>query len=489
MDEHRQGVVDDDVTGADSPMNMPKEEQGEAKTHPPTIIDTTYTQMAMSSEKPQVSLLPRKRLIQKTRNVFLSKNLEVIQWKKKCMLHNGSVSLHQKHTFIVVGKAKIARQAARIEYLEDRLNEREKAAKKCEEDAHRFEEILAKIVDEAADKEIKLALVLQEAADAEAKLAQRESDHQDAMSKLEQHNKELAAQITNVVSQLDRDEAAKPHGQPFANSSKVSDASIVAAWARMKYTIEHLASNILTASPTQEDFEHGIGIVDGSCVLNSIDPNQFEQLQNEDMRSFVVEHYIWKAVIGRVFEPGPDGNFGKSWAGTVGMNFTTCFHEFLDLCTRKGMNPDNLIHWKGETGQMIGLMIGVDETELRKVVRMERAAFSKFIPKVGSDYPAKCKKLGKGLSKIFDNALQLQATFMASKAHFYLDRPREQVMGDGCIHFDSGSMTAEGWEKEPLGDGSTVLLNISPALVKVGTADGHHYDSRLLLAKARVICD
>ncbi|KAK1625477.1 hypothetical protein BDP81DRAFT_301755, partial [Colletotrichum phormii] len=238
--------------------------------------------------------------------------------------------------------------------------------------------------------------------------AEKESDHRDTTNNLKHHNEALAAQITSYESRIVELEVAKSNTQPFANSRKVSDDSIQSAWARLKYTINNIASNILIACPTQEDLEDTRGI-DNSCVLSSIHPEHIKQLQDEDMRPFVIQHYIWKAVIGRVFEPGPRGHFGKSWGGTVGMCFMTCFKRFLMVCREKGREPNDLLHWEAETGQMIEQMIGVDETELLEVISKEFTAFSKFIPKASSNYQAKCEKLRKGLRKIFDEALQLHA--------------------------------------------------------------------------------
>ncbi|KAL2873751.1 hypothetical protein SGCOL_011066 [Colletotrichum sp. CLE4] len=444
-------------------------------------MDSPREKMPIAHRERQTPLSPRQRLHRRLWKSFLSRNLEAIHWEKKNVRYSGSVSHHQKRTVVIILKAKVALQAQRIEDLSNRL-------RKCEQEKQELEDFLDKTDDDAADMERKLALALEKAADTEAELAQRESNHRDAMNNLNHECEKLLERTTKLEVQFAACEDTRLKSQPLANSSKVSDESITAIWAKMQYNIDYLANHVLTGCPQERDLKDGS--ISDSCFLSSNGINDsIEQLQDEDMRAFVVEHYIWEAVIGRFFDTGVDGTYGKAWAGTIGMCFTTCIEKLISIFYRRQMEPTRVFNCKAEIGDMIGQLIGIDEAELLRVEHMEIMAFAKFIPTDCSGYQAKVEKLYKNIHKIFDNALELRAIFMASKAYFYTDWCRKRIAVGARIRFEDKSMKAEAWEKEPRGNGSTVLLNISPALMKVGTADGDSYGSDLMLVKARVVCD
>ncbi|KAF4781819.1 hypothetical protein HER10_EVM0003683 [Colletotrichum scovillei] len=478
MAEHTQGrfmVIDD--TEVESPISILEDEPGEGEVPQSMNTDTLSEQMALSFGERIAALPPHQSLRRRIRKSYHSKNLEVVRWEKKIVGPSDSTPCYQEHTLVIIGKEKAALQAQRIAELSNRLQE-------CEDEKKKLQEFLDKANNEAADTDRKLAVALEKAADAEAELAQRESDHRDAMDDLEQVYHKLSGRIEKIESQHDGYEDAKSKTQPFANSTKVSDESIRAIWAKMQYNINYLSNNVLTGFPSERDLKDGS--INDSCFLSSDGINDYtELLQDEDMRPFVVEHYIWKTVVGRFFDLGVDG----SWAGSIGMSFITCFEELVAVCDRKQLDPTKLLRCKAEVGEMINRIIGVDHTELSTVTQIEITAFINFIPKRCSDHQAKYEKLQKNMCKIFNDALELRAIFMASQAHFYTSWDYMQVADLPPIHFDDKYMEAEGWEREPLGDGNIVLCNISPALVKVGTADGDSYDSDLLLVKARVVCD
>nr|XP_036582567.1 uncharacterized protein CTRU02_07611 [Colletotrichum truncatum]KAF6791271.1 hypothetical protein CTRU02_07611 [Colletotrichum truncatum] len=132
-------------------------------------------------------------------------------------------------------------------------------------------------------------------------------------------------------------------------------------------------------------------------------------------------------------------------------------------------------------------MIGIDKYKLREVVKADTATFSIFLPGGAADEKSS-EKLFTSLNRIFQDAVQLQASFMTSRAIFLLKWP-EVCRSTGIISFDPERMDAEIWEKEPLDKSSIVKLTVSPCLIKAGTADGEDYDQRLLLTRARVVCN
>lgn len=151
-------------------------------------------------------------------------------------------------------------------------------------------------------------------------------------------------------------------------------------------------------------------------------------------------------------------------------------------------DPADLFRWKAEGAKMIDEMIGVDKAELKKAIDKELAVFSKFLPKNNLHHHVAMTKLSKGLGKAFDYALQLQSIFMKSKAIFY-SKWTTATTSTKVVRYSPGSMAAEVWQKEPLDEDSIVNFCISPSLIKIGTADGDHYEQSLRLVKARVICN
>lgn len=137
---------------------------------------------------------------------------------------------------------------------------------------------------------------------------------------------------------------------------------------------------------------------------------------------------------------------------------------------------------------MIDDMIGVDKQKLKQVADDHAAIFYLFVPRYGVHQNNAMDRLFKNLCKVIGDALTLHGIFMASKAHFMLDRPHAPSRGR-LTRYDSDWMEAESWVNEPLDNRNSLKFPISPGIVKYGTADGEHYDQQLRLFKARVACN
>lgn len=92
------------------------------------------------------------------------------------------------------------------------------------------------------------------------------------------------------------------------------------------------------------------------------------------------------------------------------------------------------------------------------------------------------------LAVIMQDALELDQILMSSKAVFLIKWHYTSQSDDGAMRFDSETMNAADWEAD-ISSSSSVRLFVSPALIKVGNADGENYDRHIVLAKASVVCD
>lgn len=153
----------------------------------------------------------------------------------------------------------------------------------------------------------------------------------------------------------------------------------------------------------------------------------------------------------------------------------------------KNLDVHDFFRWRAEGSKMIEDMVGIDKNQLERVVRAETRTFSCFLPKSNDMHQDAQAKLYSSLQNIFEDAQSLHSIFMKSKADIFIEWPTPQR--SRIIHYDPESMEAEMWEKEPIDRGSIVEISMSPGLVKVGTADGGHYDQSIRLVKARVVCN
>ncbi|KAK2772862.1 hypothetical protein CKAH01_13766 [Colletotrichum kahawae] len=331
--------------------------------------------------------------------------------------------------------------------------------------------------------------MLSRAVGAEDELAMHRSAasaYEDRIKTLETNIDDLKTQNTELQSKLETAKTTNIKPRRVADSSKVSDDEIIQIWDKMRHNISIMASNILTECPFEKDLNDIMN--NTSCDVVQMIRRDIWNLEDEDNRSSMVERYLWLAVIETVFKKNGGGEFGKSWAGSVGQSFSLIIDKLAYIIEDSEMDLSKLIHWKSDGGKMINQLLGIDKGELQRLIGEMTDLFSHFLPRDRNNDFKGFDKLEKGLRKVLLDAVQLQAIFMSSKAQFdvdWLDRPGR----GGIVYYRPGSMEAEGYMKEPLDRGSMVEFHLFPSLMKRGTADGDSYDQSIQLTKARVICD
>ncbi|KAK2038572.1 hypothetical protein LZ31DRAFT_608404 [Colletotrichum somersetense] len=306
---------------------------------------------------------------------------------------------------------------------------------------------------------------------------------QRSISELETHIDKRDDQIRHLKAQVASRQAVESQDKAIANSRKVSDDAIKASWGTMAYNIESLVVNILSGCPSQHDLDHHVHEDnENSCAFCQLDRHQILLLENEEMRESIVKKLVWDAVSRRIF-PANGVRSGKSRVVDPGQLLSALMNQLLQVPEIKN-KVAMLLRWKAESAVMIDDVVGIDNEELDTAVNEEHQGLCAFIPLDCTDHTAARQSLRRELRKIFKEAAEIHRIFMQSRAHFYLD----PVDTEGVVYYNPEYHEAEAWDKQPSGK-SVVLLGISPSLVKVGNADGGHYDKSNRLVKASVICD
>ncbi|KAF4815731.1 hypothetical protein CGCSCA5_v006959 [Colletotrichum siamense] len=382
--------------------------------------------------------------------------------------------------------ARNARLRAELDRLNNELTSKEEKMRGDQEYESYLETSISYyrgLLDEADEKHLQEA---QRTQDLEEQISQQEAGYQGAIQKLQADILNLQNNNKKLKSQLMEKKALIAKAKSLASTSKVSDDAILSLWKKMKYSIQNIASTILTECPSWEEIEANIKAP--GCLLSILSKRIYGFLQDEDTRSSVVELLIWDMLLREVFKPFSQTLSGVCWGGLEGECFSIMVEGMAGSALKKGADARSFFKWKAEGGRMIDDMIGVDKQKLKQVADDHAAIFYLFVPRYGVHQNTAMDRLFKNLCNVIEDALTLHGIFMASKAHFMLDRPHAPSRGR-LTRYDSDWMEAESWVNEPLDNRNSLKFPISPGIVKYGTADGEHYDQQLRLVKARVACN
>ena len=144
--------------------------------------------------------------------------------------------------------------------------------------------------------------------------------------------------------------------------------------------------------------------------------------------------------------------------------------------------------WLAQGAAMMSQLWKKDSTAVKRMVHTEAKRLRPFASDHRSRLDRVDKKVSDLLSDIISSTIELDQMMMSSKAVFILHwRDQSQKPGHP-ERWNPEVMEAEAYEQE-LSEKSRVKLRLSPTLYKVGTADGQNYDSVMILAKGKVVCD
>ncbi|TID04794.1 hypothetical protein CH35J_003082 [Colletotrichum higginsianum] len=292
----------------------------------------------------------------------------------------------------------------------------------------------------------------------------------------------LEHKIKALKEQVAARDVVNAGSQRIANASKVSDDAILAIWNQMAYNVRSIVASLLTQCPSKEEVTGIVKLV--PCEVSKFIKADFALLQNDDIRSSVVERYLWQSA-SDVIKGGSYDRTPDVWGGFAGTHLQLAFDAMLGS---QNKDVESLLRWKAEGSSMIEKTIGVDKKALSDLVKEQTHAFSIFMPRDKQKDPSTWKELCEDIGKVFDQAVQLRSIFMCSRAHFevrWVEDPSRSK--NKTLFYRAESMDAEAWEVE-LNEKTVVYFGISPGLLKSGTANGVDYDKSKLLVKDRVVC-
>ncbi|KAK6227406.1 hypothetical protein QIS74_00961 [Colletotrichum tabaci] len=309
-----------------------------------------------------------------------------------------------------------------------------------------------------------------------------QKDHEKESKQRARCINKLEHKIKVLKEQVGARDVVNAGSRRIANASKVSDDAILATWNQMAYNIRSIVASLLTQCPSKEEVIGVLKLI--SCTFSKLTKAELALLQNDDMRSSIVERYIWLSV-SDVIKGGRCDQTPDVWGGFAGTHLQLAFGAMLGSRKR---DTELLLRWKAEGSEMIERIIGVDKQALGNLVKEQTHAFSIFMPRDKQKDPSTLKGLYEDIGKIFDQAVQLRSIFMCSRAHFEVrwveDFSRSK---NKTLFYKAESMDAEAWEVE-LNEKTVVYFGISPGLLKFGAANGVDYDKSKLLVKDRVVC-
>ncbi|KAH0430383.1 hypothetical protein CcaCcLH18_07895 [Colletotrichum camelliae] len=330
-----------------------------------------------------------------------------------------------------------------------------------------------------------LRLALDEAtqhiADLKRNYAAAQVTHTERMNN---HTRECQQEISTLREHLYNMEIAKASGRAFANDTKVSDTAIVDCWKRMAYNVCSLANAFLTRCPKQAEL--AAGHQQNADTGLQMTADEYALLADMNTRSAVVECFIWRSIVGSVFGGSHLQNQTGAWGGLTGIRFHGLCSSLMSKMSQS--TAADFFHWRSQGAVLIETTMGLQDQLLRKHAVREQLRFSVLLPLDKRKDRSASDALHQDLLSVFRDALWLFSTFMKSRALFHVHWASRLESSKERVAYDPAVM-----EEEVRGigsdDGRSIVLNVSPGLSKIGTADGTDYDRTMILVKPKVVCN
>ncbi|KAF7559163.1 hypothetical protein G7046_g4999 [Stylonectria norvegica] len=309
-------------------------------------------------------------------------------------------------------------------------------------------------------------------------------DEERKISKLTSQNKSLIQKLGEMQSRLDQAREERDSqkqlisGYSMANPGKVADSDLKSKWKQLDYDIRSLAFTLAKFAPNGKPDTTAAGRMKfitedfAACILD------------EACRRFFIQGYLWTLVVAAVF----DGNAGI-WAGDAGSGLKSVMrHTFQKMKEPESQQfPPQVAIWLSQGVALLHQLWGLDHKTVKGVTYEESKRIWHFIGNRESVSAESHRDVWKALYEIVDNALGLDQIFMESKAMFRIEWDFSSETAGEKRYYPEG-MEAVGYQTE-LSPQSLVRFFAAPALIKIGNADGQHYDAQTVLCKASVVCN
>ncbi|KAL0937240.1 uncharacterized protein CTRU02_206971 [Colletotrichum truncatum] len=314
----------------------------------------------------------------------------------------------------------------------------------------------------------------------EQQLKGSERTYRDDIKKHGERINELQDTVSALKEQIFELQTAKA----IADDIKISDNAILEIWKRMAYNIRSTAITHLTHCPSKEELKGSYQ--DRPSAVSQMASTDYDCLQDENMRHLVVENYIWRFVNSHIFGGGQLQELSGAWGGGAGVRLYSLSKCLIFQITCQ--NAAEFFSWRSQAAIMIDELVGFRNQILQQLAMTGHITFSSLLPPGKRHDKSARNALGREFLSICKDAVELQSIFMKSKAYFFVHWENATKSGMEKVVYRPDDMEAEDWGKT-LGDKSVVKINISPGLLKCGTANGVDYDRRIWLVKPRVFCD
>ncbi|KAH7225706.1 hypothetical protein BKA60DRAFT_631029 [Fusarium oxysporum] len=272
-------------------------------------------------------------------------------------------------------------------------------------------------------------------------------------------------------------------GGSLANSDKATDDSIRGKWKELAYNIRCLARHLAHNPPRQQ--------LDDIARerLRFIAGDYYTLLEDEDYRELIIMSYLWVTVQDDVFDARQ-----TIWGGPELKSFKAVRDRIISR-VGDGINipncDDPIAHaarWLAQGSVMMCNLWERDDRGIRRLVLAEAKRLRPFHSTHQSTADRCDRKVVDQLREILGSAIELDQMMMRSKAIFQIHWRDESQSLSTAEMWNEDVMDSEASTKI-LSPKSRVIFFISPIVYKAGTADGQRYNSRMVLAKASVVCN
>ncbi|KAM0424776.1 hypothetical protein ACHAPT_010086 [Fusarium lateritium] len=301
----------------------------------------------------------------------------------------------------------------------------------------------------------------------------------DATAKLEEANTKLDQALR------ERDEQRRlVDGGTLANSIKATDDAVLSKWRVLGYNIRMLACFLAKEHPSYP--------LDQAVLhrLRFVSPSPRKHLGDDDYRDLVIQGYLWDMVNEKIL----DANF-RTWGGPGVSSLKNLKDFIINRINASDDDPgaptypiQQAARWFVQGSSILNQLWGSQPQHLADLINAETQLLRPFFLPRHASLDGQDKKVREELKAIMEVAVEIDQMLMCSKAIFQIH------WNDACQNpsksqrFNSEVMDALCHERV-LSPESRVTMVVSPMLFKIGNADGQNYDSRMLLAKATVVCE
>ncbi|KAJ4137768.1 hypothetical protein NW768_003358 [Fusarium equiseti] len=312
-----------------------------------------------------------------------------------------------------------------------------------------------------------------------------QSNYNISIHTIEQQQKEIHKANSKLQDALqERDQLRKLlSGGSLANSSKVTDDAIKSKWTEIDYNIRCLVCILDDAPPAQ------MLDVEVTRRLRFVFRHYGKLLHNPELREFLMRAYFWVLIQDNVFNSGE-----PLWGGPDLRSYKVTRASLIDrigeIEGRSERKPTiaDTARWLAQGSTIMAEVWDDDANAIKHMIHTETKRLRPFASDRQFRTDRTDRKISDQLRDIIDSSIELDKMMMFSKAIFMIEWCDTSQNPGSSQRWNPEAMEAEAYGQD-LSQKSRVKLRLSPILHKFGTADGQNYDSSMILAKGKVVCD